>query len=298
MEILRNKEELLRWRAECVKYNNIEFTNIAESKLSAESTSMKYNASIGYIPTMGALHGGHLSLVKRSKKENDFTILSIFVNPTQFGINEDFDKYPRLLEKDLDLCRIDGVDAVFVPSVDDMYSKDEETILVPPSGLSNVFEGAIRSSHFSGVLRVVLKFFNLIRPQNAYFGQKDAQQLLIIKKMVSDLFLNLNIVGCPIVRDCNGLAMSSRNVYLDEVAYNRALSIPRAVNATKEAFTSISDARLLEAIAMEELTGLEVDYCSIVDYNLNSIDKVLAGNAILLIAARVCGVRLIDNLWF
>ena len=286
MEVLRTKNDLRLWRREVVKHQRL-----------------------GFVPTMGALHDGHISLIRASKKDNEKTLISIFVNPTQFGANEDFDKYPRNEALDFAICEENGVDAVFAPNIAEMYAKDE-TIITPPNALANAFEGALRSGHFNGVLRVVLKFFNLIRPSNAYFGQKDAQQLLIIKKMVSDLFLPINIVPCPIMRDSNGLALSSRNVYLNAESYQNALHIPNAINAVRKAYEGGEvDCKILENIALSHLESLKIDYCKIVDFNLKARKKVRQNATLMLVAVRVkipsahrigesSEVRLLDNFWF
>lgn len=260
-----------------------------------------FGKSIGFIPTMGALHLGHLSLIDNAISNNDVVIVSIFVNPTQFGANEDFDIYPRMEEKDIELCRSISVDAIFMPSIDTLYPSgiDDEVILLPPNKMASVFEGAIRENHFSGVLRVVLKLFNLINPTNAYFGKKDAQQLLIIKKMVNDLFINTNIIPCDIIRDKNNLALSSRNTYLDHASYEMALKIPNAIQAAISlVMANVLESKQIENAAMECLSGLEIDYCNVVDFNLEKIDQVKKDSSLLIIAARVGKVRLIDNCWF
>lgn len=276
MEVLRTRQDVLLWRKQEREHDRI-----------------------GFIPTMGALHNGHISLMKQSLRDNDRSIVSIFVNPTQFGINEDFDKYPRNHSRDIELCKEVGVSAVFLPEIEEMYISRDETNIIPPNILSSGFEGALREGHFSGVLRVVLKFFNIIAPNNAYFGQKDAQQLLIIKKMVSDLFLDINIIGCPIIRDENGLALSSRNAYLDSKSYQEALKIPQSLILAREAVSNgILESFKVEEIIKENLAPLEIDYCKIVDYNLQEISKIKKGHSLLLLALRVGGVRLLDNIWF
>lgn len=288
MEILRTKNDLRLWRKEVVKHQRL-----------------------GFAPTMGALHDGHISLIRASKRDNEKTLISIFVNPTQFGVNEDFDKYPRDEHSDIELCKKSGVDALFLPKIAEMYESGSEIDIIPPKNLSTSFEGGLRSGHFNGVLRVVLKFFNLIRPNNAYFGQKDAQQLLIIKKMVSDLFLPINIVPCPIVRDSNGLALSSRNAYLKEDSYKDALKIPSAINAVRKAYEGGEvDCKILENIALKHLEPLKIDYCKIVDFNLKAQKKVIENATLMLVAVRVATtndksdngklneVRLLDNIWF
>ena len=253
---------------------------------------------IGFTPTMGALHDGHISLFKKSSVDNEVNIVSIFVNPTQFGPNEDFDKYPRDIQRDIEICEKNNVDAIFIPSIEEMYGEDE-VILKTPNTLGSVFEGSIRKNHFDGVIRVVLKLFNLVMPNNAYFGKKDAQQLLIIKKMVRDLFLDINIIGCPIIRDKNNLALSSRNAYLDNENYFKALNLSKAINSVKEAFLDgCIESKKLENIAIEGLKKVDVNYCKIVNYNLQFIENIIDFEAILLVAISIGGVRLLDNLWF
>ena len=277
MQIIKNIDELR------------EFKNTYKSK------------KLGFVPTMGALHLGHLSLIRNAIDNNDIVIVSIFVNPTQFGVNEDFGMYPRTHQKDIELCKNAGVSAIFMPEIDILYPNglDDEVELLAPKSMANVFEGEIREGHFSGVLRVVLKLFNLISPTNAYFGKKDAQQLLIIKKMVRDLFLDINIIPCEIVRDENNLALSSRNIYLDSTTYKMALNLPNAINKAKSlAFNHTLESKIIENEAMAMLSGLEVDYCNVVDYNLQKIQTIKKQDSLLLIAVRVGKVRLIDNCWF
>ena len=190
----------------------------------------KRTLEIGLVPTMGALHEGHASLIKKSVEQNDYTVVSVFVNPVQFGINEDFDKYPRTLEKDAKLCENLGADIVFAPAVDEMYQDTKElTLVCPPYSAINKLCGKSRPGHFDGVATVVSKLFNITGSTKAYFGQKDAQQLFIIKKMVKDLNFNVEIIPCPIVRENDGLALSSRNSYLKEESREDALKLYKAV---------------------------------------------------------------------
>ncbi len=257
------------------------------------------NGSVGFVPTMGALHKGHLSLISRAYKENTSVIVSIFVNPTQFGANEDFETYPRNETADIELCRSSGVKAIFIPKAKDIYPNICETLILAHKQMSSVFEGAIRPGHFDGVLRVLLKFFHLISPHNVYFGKKDAQQLLIVRQMIDDLFLDINIVGCPIVRDSNHLALSSRNVYLDSTSYAKALAIPKAINCVANlAKLGEKSAFIIQSSALDMLNNIEVDYCEIVDLSLEKIDEIQENKSLLLLAARVGGVRLLDNFWF
>ena len=259
------------------------------------------NKSIGLVPTMGALHNGHLSLITKSKEQCDYTIVSIFVNPTQFGPNEDSEKYPKKQEADLSICQKAEVDVVFMPEIKEMYPLDFalQTTFNAPKNLTNVLEGKTRPGHFDGVLQVVLKLFNLTQPTKAFFGQKDAQQLLIIQKMVEDLFLPLTIVPCPIVRTQDGLALSSRNAYLSENGKKEALKISGALNAvTKAIMQGITDSKTLKEVALEVLEGIEVEYLVIVDRELKTLPTIKKDSTLVLIVARIEDVRLLDNLWF
>lgn len=258
----------------------------------------KIDGSLGFAPTMGALHDGHLKLFKESLKHNKKTLVSIFVNPAQFGANEDFSKYPRNIDGDIKFCKKAGVDAVFVPEAEGIYGELDFSIL-PPNALCSVFEGAIRPSHFAGVCLVVLKFFNLIRPTNAYFGKKDAQQLLIIQKMAAALFLDVKINPIEIMRDKNNLALSSRNAYLNKDSYKRALALPRAIGRVQNAFENgIQYSTELIRIAKSELDGLKIDYCEIIDFNLKKIASAKEKKSLMIIAINIDGVRLLDNFWF
>lgn len=256
--------------------------------------------SIGLVPTMGALHQGHGSLIKKSVEDNDFTIVSVFVNPVQFGINEDFDKYPRTLEKDAKLAEELGADIVFAPSVDEMYQDTKElTLVCPPYSAINKLCGKSRPGHFDGVATVVSKLFNISQCTRAYFGQKDAQQLFIIKKMVKDLNFNVEIVPCPIVRENDGLALSSRNSYLGDEARNDALKLSKALNYAKELRKKgVNDKQLLCDSALKILEGTNVDYVEIVNPETFEDWKETDKKALMLIAAKIppTDTRLIDNM--
>ena len=199
---------------------------------------------VGLVPTMGALHEGHLSLIKKAKAECDKVVVSVFVNPIQFGPSEDFDKYPRTLEEDMKLCDGEGVDVVFAPSAREMYgdcrlSNDCLTYVCPPYFYVDKLCGKSRVGHFDGVCTVVMKLFNIVQPDCAFFGQKDAQQIIIIKKMVEDLNIPIEIVQCPIVREESGLALSSRNKYLSETGKKDALVLSQILNNIKAYFFDI-----------------------------------------------------------
>ncbi|WP_139518933.1 pantoate--beta-alanine ligase [Helicobacter pylori] len=256
--------------------------------------------SVGFVPTMGALHKGHQSLIERSLKENSHTIVSVFVNPTQFGASEDFNAYPRPLEKDLALCEKLGVNAVFLPKIDEMYPYETEQRLklYAPTFLSHSLEGAMRKGHFDGVVQVVLKMFHLVNPTRAYFGKKDAQQLLIIEHLVKDLLLDIEIAPCEIVRDDDNLALSSRNVYLNAAERKQALAIPKALENIKQAIDKGEKAcGKLKKLGLEILETLEVDYLEFCNHKLEPLKTIEPTNTLILVAARVGKTRLLDNLW-
>ncbi|GAA9899721.1 pantoate--beta-alanine ligase [Helicobacter pylori] len=256
--------------------------------------------SVGFVPTMGALHKGHQSLIERSLKENSHTIVSVFVNPTQFGANEDFNAYPRPLEKDLALCEGLGVNAVFLPKTSEMYPYEIEQRLklYAPTFLSQSLEGAMRERHFDGVVQVVLKLFHLVHPTRAYFGKKDAQQLLIIQHLVKDLLLDIEIAPCEIVRDSDNLALSSRNVYLNATQRKQALAIPKALESIKQAIDKGEKAcEKLKKLGLEILETLEVDYLEFCNHKLEPLKTIKPANTLVLVAARVGKTRLLDNLW-
>ncbi|GAA6845210.1 pantoate--beta-alanine ligase [Helicobacter pylori] len=256
--------------------------------------------SVGFVPTMGALHKGHQSLIERSLKENSHTIVSVFVNPTQFGPNEDFNAYPRPLEKDLALCEGLGVNAVFLPKTNEMYpyEMEQRLKLYAPTFLSHSLEGAMREGHFDGVVQVVLRLFHLVNPTRAYFGKKDAQQLLIIQHLVQDLLLDIEIAPCEIVRDSDNLALSSRNVYLNATERKQALAIPKALENIKQAIDKGEKAcEKLKKLGLEILETLEVDYLEFCNHKLKPLKTIEPTNTLVLVAARVGKTRLLDNLW-
>lgn len=257
---------------------------------------------IGLVPTMGALHEGHLSLIKKSVETCDKTIVSIFVNPTQFGPCEDLDKYPRTIDADLTLCKENGVDLVFSPSIEEMYgdgqnTNDFFTYVIPPFFYTNKLCGKNRIGHFDGVCTVVTKLFNIIQPHYAFFGQKDAQQLVIIKKMVNDLNMPVEIVSCPIIREQNGLALSSRNKYLSENGRKEALALNKILTNIKLCYNKgVTDIKALSETAFAFLNdNHELEYLEFVDKDTLENKTVADNNTLVLIAARVNNVRLIDN---
>lgn len=260
---------------------------------------------VGLVPTMGALHEGHLSLIKKAKETCDKVVVSVFVNPIQFGPSEDFDKYPRTLDKDMELCNSVGVDAVFAPTPAVMYggesklSNDTLTYVCPPFFYVNKLCGKTRTGHFDGVCTVVLKLFNIVQPDCAFFGQKDAQQVIIIKKMVNDLNVPIEIIQCPIVREKSGLALSSRNKYLSEQGKKDALVLSSILNNIKNCYKKgITDVSALKETAYSFLTDKhDMEYLEILDKNTLEEQVNANDDSIALIACRVEGVRLIDNIY-
>jgi len=253
--------------------------------------------NIGFVPTMGALHKGHLSLIEKSKKENDITIVSIFVNPTQFLPGEDLDHYPKRIDADKKICELAGVDALFIPTSEVMYAHTEPMITVPNMP-GYILEGLKRPGHFNGVLRVVMKLLNITQPTHAYFGKKDAQQLYLITNMVQSFFMDTIIVPCEIVREGEGLALSSRNIYLSDEEKQQALKISKSLKvATRALMKKEFNSGNIKAVMMETMKGLEVEYIAIVDRDFNEIETIELKQSIILVAARVGKTRLIDNLW-
>lgn len=250
------------------------------------------------VPTMGALHAGHLQLVRVAKRiPGALVVVSIFVNPLQFAEGEDLDAYPRTLDADVELLRGEGADVVFAPSAREMYPNEFRTT-VQPGALGTVLEGAFRPTHFAGVLTVVNKLFNIVGPTDAIFGEKDYQQLILIQQMVTDLNMGIRIHGVPIVREASGLAMSSRNRYLSDEEHEVALGLSAALTAGAHASESGADAVLSAARSvLAAVDGLDVDYLELRRASdLGEIGKgKAAGDARLLIAARVGTTRLIDN---
>lgn len=251
---------------------------------------------IGFIPTMGSLHEGHISLIKKAREENDIVIVSIFLNPTQFLEGEDLDSYPKKDQADIKICSLCKVDYLFMPSADSLYFEDETLIKAPIK--SYILEGKTRPGHFDGVLRIVLKLFNITKPTNAYFGKKDAQQICLIKQMVKNLFLDINIIPCEIIRQNNGLALSSRNAYLTEKETEKALDISRSI---KKAAVLIANGEDNTSIIKKNMAAilkkLDVEYIAFVNHNFNEIKKIEKNNTIILIVAKINNIRLLDNLW-
>jgi len=260
-------------------------------------TQRSVGSTIGVVPTMGALHAGHVSLMEAGRPEVDELVATIFVNPTQFGPNEDFAKYPRTLQADLQMCESAGVDVVFTPSTDEMYSASSQTA-VSVGELTTKLEGDRRPGHFDGVTTVVGKLFNITCPDRAYFGQKDYQQQLVIRRMVEDLDWGIEVVTCPIVREADGLAMSSRNRYLSSEERERSLVLYRALQLAEtlaEQGTRPAEitATIQELIAGQN--GVVPDYATVVCCNTLEPVRDDAAAAMVLLAAKVGNTRLIDN---
>jgi pantoate--beta-alanine ligase len=254
--------------------------------------------NLGFVPTMGALHEGHFSLVKRSREENEITIVSIFVNPTQFNENSDYVNYPRNEEADLNLLKQFAPDAVFLPKAEEMYKEGEQMLDFDLHGLDQVLEGKFRSGHFQGVITVVDKFFNLIKPDKAYFGLKDFQQLVIIKLMASQRYPGLEIVACPTVREGNGLAMSSRNQRLDNAEQKQALVISQSLFFLRNNWRKAPyEALLQKAIQLISGPDVQLEYLEIVDpLTLNTLSDFPQSDCVACVAARIGDIRLIDNI--
>lgn len=299
----------------------IEHVGSKEEVRQTVAEARREGKTVGFVPTMGALHAGHLSLVKAAAKRSGFIVVSIFVNPAQFGPGEDYAAYPRDLDRDFELLSAEGVDLVFTPSVDEMYGVGSASscgeapqalapgatrgdvsagsVAVDPGVLAERWEGAIRPGHFRGVATVVAKLLNVVRPNLAFFGEKDYQQLVVVQRMVCDLDIPTAIVGCPVVRDPDGLALSSRNAYLSTAERNDALALSRALDAAAESLAwGVRSGEALSAVMqeiVEAVSGVDLDYAAVVDPE--TLEPVLSidGPARAIIAGRVGKTRLIDT---
>lgn len=264
------------------------------------ATAKLAGKTIGLVPTMGALHEGHASLIKAANMENDFVVVSVFVNPTQFGPNEDLEAYPRTLDADCKLAESMGADIVFAPSAKEMYPSEDMTWVEVTGNVTKVLCGRSRPIHFRGVTTVVSKLFNLAQPDRAYFGQKDAQQVEVLKRMVKDLFFNLQLRIMPIVREADGLAKSSRNTYLSASEHEAALVLSRSLKKAQERFAAGErDAAVLTEAVRAEIAAepmSDIDYVEIYRLpELQPVDGPLTGSNLLAVAVKFGTTRLIDN---
>ena len=254
--------------------------------------------TVGFVPTMGALHEGHESLIKKAVEENDKVVVSVFVNPTQFGPNEDYDSYPRHIEKDLALCTNAGATVIFNPEPSEMYL-DNKSTSVSVSNLTSVLCGAKRPGHFDGVCLVVSKLLNIVTPDKAYFGQKDAQQVAVLRRMVRDLNIDVEIVACPIIREEDGLAKSSRNTYLSKEERQAALVLSKSLELAKDLLNGGErNANKLKEVIKEELSKeplAKIDYVEIVDSDSLENVETIEKNILVPIAVYIGKTRLIDN---
>ncbi len=262
-------------------------------------TARSEGKKIGFVPTMGALHIGHISLIERAVKDCDFVVVSIFVNPTQFGPGEDFKKYPRPIETDLKICREHGVDLVFNPTPKEMYAAENLTC-VNVEKLTEPLCGRSRPVHFRGVTTVCAKLFNIVAADIAYFGQKDAQQAIVIKRMVADLNMPVEIEICPTVREANGLAISSRNQYLSEQQKKDATLIYKSLQKCQEMISAgVKDSKKIISEMqkiLQRIPSIKIEYISIVDAEmLQKLDQI-AGEALIAVAVKIGSTRLIDNI--
>jgi len=272
--------------------------DISEMQSLAE-THRRQGRMIGFVPTMGFLHEGHVSLMRRARQVSDVVVVSIFVNPTQFGPNEDLDRYPRDEAGDRAKCEAAGVDILFMPKASGMYP-EKPSVFVTVEGIADILEGAARPGHYRGVATVVSKLFHLVKPHKAFFGQKDYQQAAVIERMVKGLDMDVDVVVLPTVREQDGLAMSSRNSYLNADERRRAPVIHRALSAVEQlARTGTSAPEMLKSKAqyiLQRETGIEIDYIEVVDHEtlepLASAKDVM----VLLVAVRIGRTRLIDNI--
>jgi len=273
-------------------------THIAEMQSVADSLR-RQGKKIGFVPTMGFLHEGHLSLIRQAREVSDIVIASIFVNPTQFGQNEDFDHYPRHVEGDRMKCEAASVNILFTPDEKEMYPK-KPTVFITAEEISDILEGAVRSGHYRGVATVVAKLFNIVKPQTAFFGQKDYQQCVVIKRMVKELNMDLEISIGPTIREADGLAMSSRNSYLNTEERRTAAIIFRALSNAEHLVKSGTKEpdklkRKMEAVLLAG-KGISIDYIEIADPETLAPLTSVTGKTVILVAVRLGRTRLIDNI--
>lgn len=272
--------------------------SIAELKNAVKEYGI--NKTIGFAPTMGYLHEGHLSLIKKAKAENDIAIVSIFVNPTQFAPGEDFEAYPRDLDRDSKLAASAEADILFFPDAKEIYPSGSSTFVEVEGSIGKKLCGSSRPSHFKGVTTVVNILFNIIQPDHAYFGQKDAQQVAVIKKMVQDLHMNVKIVNCPILREKDGLALSSRNAYLTEEERKQALILSKSLNIAMELYKSgehdVSTLKTAIRSAINSMPLAVIDYVEILDLITLDDLEIIDAPALAAVAVRFGSTRLLDNI--
>lgn len=275
------------------------FMDIVSSINEMKSLRKKCNGPVGFVPTMGYLHEGHLQLIRMAKKGNVSTVVSIYVNPTQFAPNEDFKSYPRDIDRDLDLLKGVNTDIVFIPEDSDMYPQGYNT-WVNVQGITQVLEGKSRPTHFQGVTTVCTKLFNIVQPDRAYFGQKDAQQALVIQKMVHDLNMNLEIVVAPTVREPDGLAMSSRNTYLTHDQRQKAGILYKSLCLAEDMYIKGErNAGKIKTAMKSMISGVseaQIDYISIADINTLEEVEEIKGRVLISLAVKIGKPRLIDNI--
>lgn len=276
-------------------------STVASVRAAADAARVA-GGTVGLVPTMGFLHAGHRSLMHAARSECDLVVVSVFVNPMQFGPNEDLDRYPRDLDGDLGACAAEGVDLVFAPGVREVYPEYPPATVVHVEGLTERLCGASRPGHFDGVTTVVAKLFAIIGPCHAYFGEKDAQQLAVVRRMALDLNLPVEVVGCPIVREPDGLALSSRNAYLTATERAAAPGIARSLRAASAAVDGGErDAAVVIGLvraALDAIHGLDIDYVECVDADTIRPIERLGGEVLLAVAVRLGQTRLIDNVRF
>jgi pantoate--beta-alanine ligase len=288
---------IMSWRSSSTADHDPQIMIVEADRVGLASARARMTARVAVVMTMGALHAGHTALMREARAAADHVIVTIFVNPLQFGPHEDFDRYPRSLAEDLQICRNEGIDLVFTPSREAVFPDGEPNVRVEPGTLATLLEGATRPGHFHGVLTVVLKLLHLTRADVAYFGEKDYQQLALIRAMVRDLDVPVDIVAVPTVRESDGLALSSRNRYLSPAEREAARALPRALRAAKAAAGDGLGGRAALAAAREEIAstpGVEPDYLELTDPELGPAPAL--GQARLLVAAWVGTTRLIDNI--
>jgi len=270
------------------------------SRMRDYSKKIKGTRVIGFVPTMGSLHEGHLSLIRKARQQCEEVMISIFVNPTQFGKGEDYQRYPRDLSKDMKLSEKEGVDVIFAPSREEMYPQGYSTFVETEGSLSSTLEGASRPGHFRGVATILVKLFNIINPDYSYFGEKDYQQALVVKKLVKDLNLDTRVVVLPTIREKDGLAVSSRNSYLNKKERKAATILYKALKRAKEWVREGERDTLTLATKMRDLIEGEplarIDYVAVVDpKTLKKVEKI-EGEVLALLAVNIRGTRLIDNM--